>query len=185
MEELVEMVDQVAPLQQLPSYRPTRWALANTVLDQVDHITKGRAGSLMKFTSFLIIGGTCAVINLIIMAAYTHLFPVLVSPTFNSTFASLLGGELSLLVNFALNDRYTFHDAPGQNRPWYIRMCRFNLTGLVGLVLTSVIESILNSALHMNSLIAQAIAIIIVLFYNFFFHQFFTYRRVKTADVVA
>ncbi len=48
-----------------------------------------------------------------------------------------------------------------------------------GNVLTFVIQFTISHLLHMQPIIAQAIALILVLFYNFSFHHIFTYRHIK------
>jgi putative flippase GtrA len=54
-----------------------------------------------------------------------------------------------------------------------------------GVLLTISLQSVFVDFLNLNKTIALAISIIIVLFYNFTFHQIFTYRRVKTTDKIA
>ncbi|GCE18932.1 GtrA family protein [Dictyobacter kobayashii] len=183
MEELVEIVEQVAPAEVIPSYRPTQWDSVNSLLDRVDVITGGRAGSLVQFASFLFIGGTTTIVNLIILYIVLN-YISLPNAFIHNALGSALGSELSLLANFALNDRFTFRYAPGHERSWFARLSRFHATAIVGILLTIGIQSLLITLLHINALIGQAIAVIIVLFYNFFFHQFFTYRRLKSIESV-
>src|SRR5690348_1870917 len=68
VEEIVEIVEHVAPAASAkPSYQPTRWPQVNALLDKVDDITNGRAGSLVQFATFLVFGGTTTIINLAIV----------------------------------------------------------------------------------------------------------------------
>ncbi|GHO86708.1 GtrA family protein [Dictyobacter formicarum] len=181
MEELVEIVDQVAPVQVVPSYRPTRWDVVNSLLDRLDIMTGGRAGSLVQFFTFLFIGGTTTIVNLVILYVVLN-YISLPNAFFHNLLGSTLGSELSLLANFALNDRFTFRFMPGHERSWYVRLSRFHATAIGGILLTILIQTLLINLLHINALIGQAIAVVIVLFYNFFFHQFFTYRRLKNVE---
>ncbi len=186
VDELVEMVDQVAPASLIvPSYRPTQWDFVNNILDRVDLLTKGRAGTLVKFITFLVIGGFTTIINLAIVWAVYYKLSLPIPDTLHNLIAAALGSELSLIVNFMLNDKFTFNDAAGHDRPWLVRGLRFNVTGLVGVFLTIGIETGLSDLLHITPLVADAIAVIIVLFYNFSFHQIFTYRRIKTVETAA
>lgn len=184
VEELVEIVDQVAPASAfVPSYHPTKWAFVNTTLDRVDVITKGRAGSLMKFATFLVIGGFTSVINLVVAALAWHfLTPAPFSDAIQNTIGTIIGIEISLIVNFMLNDKFTFSDTSGHDRPWLARFSRFHVTALGGVLLTLLLQAAFTDLLHLSKLIALALSIIIVLFYNFTFHQFFTYRHLKTIE---
>ena len=141
VDELVEMVDQVAPASLIvPSYRPTQWDFVNNILDRVDVVTKGRAGTLVKFITFLVIGGFTTIINLGIVWVVFYKLHLPFSSGANNFISAALGSELSLIVNFMLNDKFTFHDGSGHDRPWLIRGLRFNATGLVGVGLTLGIE---------------------------------------------
>jgi putative flippase GtrA len=185
VDELVEMIDQVAPASLIvPSYSPTKWDFLNNILDRVDVITKGRAGSLMMFATFLIIGGFTSLINIgIAMVVWDLFLPT--SNALTNLVGTVVGIEISLVVNFIFNDKFTFNNAPGHDRPWIVRFFRFHATGLVGVLLTISLQSVFVDFLNLNKTIALAISIIIVLFYNFTFHQIFTYRRVKTTDKIA
>jgi putative flippase GtrA len=185
VDELVEMIDQVAPASLIvPSYSPTKWDFVNNILDRVDVITKGRAGSLMMFATFLVIGGFTSIINLAVATGVWDLF-LPTSNALTNLAGTVIGIEISLIVNFIFNDRFTFNHAPGHDRPWIVRFFRFHATGLVGVLLTIGLESVFTDFLQLNKTIALAISIIIVLFYNFTFHQIFTYRRVKITVKIA
>src|ERR1700753_2241021 len=165
VDELVEMVDQVAPASLIvPSYSPTQWDFLNNILDRVDLITKGRAGTLVKFVTFLVIGGFTTLINLAIVWVVYYKLSLPIADTLHNLVAAALGSELSLIVNFMLNDKFNFNDGAGRDRPWLVRGMRFNATGLVGVFLTIGIESGFVDLLHLAPLIADAIAVIIVLF---------------------
>ncbi|GCE26648.1 hypothetical protein KDA_21320 [Dictyobacter alpinus] len=185
VEELAEIMDQVAPAEIVPSYRPTPWGEVNHLLDRVDTVTGGRAGSLIQFGTFLFIGGSTTIVNLAILYVILNVisFPSNLA-FFHNLIGSASGSELSLLANFALNDRFTFRHSPGHERSWFARLSRFHATAVIGILLTIGIQTLLITLLHMNPLVGQAIAVVIVLFYNFFFHQFFTYRRLKDTNAV-
>lgn len=187
VEEIVEIVEQVAPASPtLPSYHPTSWALLNTVLDRVDVITNGRAGSLYQFATFLVFGGSTALVNMAIVYVvfYRMQMPALTSQVHN-LIAIALGCEISLTCNFFLNDNVTFKHMPGRSRSLLGRFWRFQTTGIVGTILTILIESAFSDFLHLPALVSTAIAIVIVLFYNFFMQSFFTYSKNKQVKVAA
>lgn len=186
-EEIAEIVEHAAGATSAKrSYQPTRWPQVNALLDKLDTMTNGRAGSLVQFATFLVFGGITTIINLAIVyiVYYRIQMPFLTSDGARNLLASILGCELSLTVNFVLNDNYTFKNMPGRSRSFLGRFWRFQTTGIVGTLLNLGIQNGLHNLAHMNALIAEAIAVIIVLFYNFFVQSFFTYskhKQVKTA----
>jgi putative flippase GtrA len=165
----------------LPSYRPTPWKMVNYSLDIVDRVSGGRADWFQRFVSYLFIGGFAAVVNLVVFYTVFYRIPLPVNTAFHNLIASVLASEISIMANFIPNDYFTFRHLPGHNRSWLARCSRFHLTSIVGSLLTFLIEFSFNYAGHVPAMFAQAIALILVLIYNFSFHHIFTYRHVKTA----
>ncbi len=95
--------------------------------------------------------------------------------------AFLLASEISILANFIPNDYFTFRHLPGHQRSWGARCLRYHITSITGTALTFLINFGLSYGLRISPVVAQAAALIIVLFYNFTVHHLFTYRHVKTA----
>jgi len=173
------------PATLVPSYQPYPWPLANRVLDFVDRQTHGRAGLLQRVGSYLLFGGLAALVNLgVFYIMYYHVLAALVAKNdaLGNTLSYIVAAELSILANFIPNDRFTFNKLPGSQRPWIQRCLRFHMTCIVGSCLTFLIELVLSTfVLHKEAVIAEAIATLIVLIYNFTFHHIFTYRHVKHA----
>ncbi len=170
---------ETTPASSLNSYQPTRWAFVNKVLAIVDAFTGGRAGWVQRFFMFAFIGGCAALVNI---AVFYLIFDVIAQPsnaTVRNVIASLFAAEISILANFIPNDFFTFRHLEGHQRSWWARCLRFNMTSAGGAVLTFAIEFSLSHLLGVRPIIAQAIALIIVLFYNFSFHHIFTYRHLK------
>lgn len=161
------------------SYQPYKWSFLNSILDVVDVKVPGRAGQLQRVASYLFFGGTAALVNLLAFAIMLRLMPG--DDFAQNTFAYAVAAELSIMANFIPNDRFTFNTLPGAKRPWLQRCLRFHATCIVGTLLTLLIESVLKFRFNIPALIAEAIAIIIVLVYNFTFHHIFTYRHTKEA----
>lgn len=204
--DIIESVDEIAreqilqeaipatPFAKPQSYHSTSWGVVNSLLDRVDTLTHGRAGLLQRFSSFVVIGGLAAVVNLVVFyLAFYHIpFPASVGTVLPNITASALAAEISIMANFILNDRFTFRYLPGRNRSWLTRCARFQMTSVTGSILTFLIEFGLTPLVHTffvragssilaahAEFVAQAVAIIIVLFYNFAIHHLFTYRHVK------
>jgi len=163
------------------TYQPYPWQLANQVLDFVDGKTSGKAGQIQRILSYLLFGGLAAVVNLVIfgLVLYRFHFPISVSTQVHNIFAFTIAAECSIMANFLPNDRFTFISLPGAKRPWLQRCLRFHATCIVGTLLTFLLEFAFFSLAHTPELLAEALAIVIVLIYNFTFHHLFTYRRIK------
>lgn len=163
------------------TYQPYPWQGANHVLDFVDGKTGGKAGHIQRILSYLLFGGLAAVVNLVIfgLVLYRLHFPIRVSTPVHNILAFTIAAECSIMANFLPNDRFTFISLPGAKRPWVQRCLRFHATCLVGTLLTFLLEFALFSLLHTPELLAEALAIVMVLIYNFSCHHLFTYRRIK------
>ena len=174
-------VREVPPAPRLSSYQPTAWVFVNRVLDIVDTRTGGRAAWCQRFFMFACIGGCAALVN---MAVFYLVFDVIALPvneTLHNVIASVLAAAISIIANFVPNDFFTFRHLSGHQRSWFARCVRFYITAIGGCVLILVIQFAISHLLHTRPIIAQAIALIVVLFYNFSFHHLFTYRHVKPA----
>jgi putative flippase GtrA len=173
---------QVIPLRGVPSYRPTRWAMVNRALDIVDDVTHGKAGLCQRFFTFALIGGCAALVNLAVFAAVTYGIKLPAGYEWlHNTIAEVCAAEISIMANFIPNDYFTFRWLDGHARSWSARCLRYHITSIGGATLTFLIELAFHFIGHVPALIGQAIALIIVLFYNFSFHHLFTYRHVKPA----
>jgi putative flippase GtrA len=173
-----------APTTLTRTYHPYPWQLANQVLDFVDRKTSGKAGQIQRILSYLLFGGLAAVVNLVVfgLVLYRFHFPLSGSTQVHNIFAFTIAAECSIMANFLPNDRFTFSSLPGAKRPWLQRCLRFHATCIVGTLLTFLLEFAFFSFVHAPQLLAEAMAIVIVLIYNFTFHHLFTYRRIKQAS---
>ncbi len=193
-EQILQEVIHPTPFAKPQSYHSTSWGIVNSVLDRVDTLTHGRAGLLQRFSSFVVIGGFAAVVNLVVFyLAFYHIpFSASVGTVLPNITASALAAEISIMTNFILNDHFTFRYLPGRSRSWLTRCARFQMTSVTGSILTFLIEFGLTPLAHAffmragssilashAEFVAQAVAIILVLFYNFAIHHLFTYRHVK------
>jgi putative flippase GtrA len=171
-----------APAKVARSYQPYTWNLLNSILDLVDAKTNGRAGWLQRFVSYLFFGGVAALVNLsVFYIMFYHVLAPLNPTLLRNILSYVVAAEISILANFIPNDRFTFSSLPGAKRPWMQRCTRFHMTTIVGSLLTFLIELGLSTFTHTQPIIAEAIATLLVLIYNFSFHHLFTYRHVKEA----
>lgn len=167
-----------------PSYQPYAWSLPNKILDIIDAKTSGRAGLVQRVISYLFFGGVAALVNLgVFYIMYYHVLASVVAQnvSLGNILSYIAAAELSILANFIPNDRFTFNTLPGAHRPWLQRCLRFHMTCIVGSVLTFLLEFAMTHFTPIQPIIAEALATLIVLVYNFSFHHIFTYRHVKNA----
>ncbi len=159
------------------SYYDTRWPLVNQALAITDGVTRGLAGLLQRLASYLVIGGTAAVVNLAILALFFHFHSA--SIIWYWLLANVVAYEVSIMTNFIPNDYFTFRHLAGHQRSWLARCVRFHITSLSGVAVTFVISAIFFHLLGLPALVAQAIALILATAYNFTVHHLFTYAHQK------
>lgn len=159
------------------SYEPTRWPIVNDLLAWTDNLTHGKAGVLQRLFTYLLIGGTAALVNLGVLAAFWAVGNR-TNPLY-FVFANAVAYEISIMANFIPNDYFTFRHMAGHSRSWGARALRFHITSIGGIIVTFAISAGLDIGFHLTSerdlLIAQAIALIIAVFFNFTVHHLFTY----------
>jgi putative flippase GtrA len=163
------------------TYQPYPWQPANQLLAFIDAKTSGKAGQIQRIISYLFFGGLASIVNLLVFALMLYLvhFPSSVSAQVHNIIAYVVAAECSIMANFLPNDRFTFSSLPGAKRPWWQRCLRFHATCIVGAILTFLIEFALFNFAGVTQLLSEAVAIVIVLIYNFTFHNLFTYRHIK------
>lgn len=101
------------------------------------------------------------------------------------TRGAIMSAELAIINNFLWNDLWTFRDIsrrqPGKRR-LLIRLFKFNLVCLAGLVLHILILNLLYNFLGMNQYLAKLIAIIVVTFWNFWINLKLSWRVTETRN---
>lgn len=166
-----------------PRYRAPRSAprrplsLYQRVYVQVDRLSGGRGAQVRKVLSYLMVGGFAACVNLAVQALLLYGVALPMSESAHNLLALVIATECSILANFVPNDRFTFRPAEGHWRPWQARCLRFHLTALSGTLLAMLLQIILHEALHIQPVLANAIALVLVLNYNYVTHHLFTYRQ--------
>jgi putative flippase GtrA len=155
------------------SYQETRWPLVNQALALIERVTGGRAGTIQRLFTYIVIGGTAALVNLGVLAIFQHEGSFAIP--WYLILANVVAYEVSILANFIPNDYFTFRFLPGHQRSWLARCLRFHLTSLSGILVTSALFFVFYHWFGLAALIAQAIALILAVFYNFTVHHLFTY----------
>ena len=129
---------------------------------------------LRRFMSFLVAGGLSAVVTLTVTSVMTDLAGQ------RFLWSAIVGTELGILVNFAVNDRQTFRDLAGHRRPLLVRLARFHLTCAMGQTLILLFSLVLHDVAHWRTVFAQAVPITLVTGVNFAMHRFWTYRGARS-----
>lgn len=82
--------------------------------------------------------------------------------------------EVSILTNFALNDRWTFRDS-WTATPWSRRAARYNGVALAGLTISLAVLAVLTTVLRMHYMVANLAAIGAATLWNFPVNSRFTW----------
>lgn len=130
-----------------------------------------------RVLAFLVAGGVSALVTMSTTAALMHL------AGFSFLFASLVGIELGIVVNFSFNDRLAFRDLSGHRRPLPVRLGRFHVTCALGQTLILLSSLALHEVFHWPGTLAQALPIGLVTCVNFLMHRFWTYRAIHPRTV--
>ncbi len=156
----------------------------------LDRATHGKADKIVPLLSFLVIGGSASLMNLIIVFICDFIDRAHHNDLLHHVIYSALGTEISLIYNFTLNDRFTFRSLIDGRRSWLQRCIRFHGPASVGFALTLGLSSLFFTLanrfsftrhLPYHSVMSQALAILIVTAVNFLMHRFWTYRSAAPA----
>lgn len=164
----------------VPSYHPTRWRVVNRLLDVADVLSRGHADWIQRLATYLVFGGTAALVNLGVFALVLGV-ALPIADVAHNLIAFVVAAEASTMVNFLLNDYVTFRYLAGHSRRWLARCVRFHVTCIAGTVLAYVVQLALHFLLGLPAFLAEALAIAILTAFNFTVHHMFTYRRLKSA----
>lgn len=160
-------VERVLPYEvAIPASRRSPVQLAKRVLE----LREAR-----RVLAFLVAGGVSASVTMTTTAMLTHF------AGFSFLFASLVGIELGILVNFTFNDHIAFRDLSGHRRALHVRLERFHVTCALGQSLILLSSLALHDILHWPGTIAQALPIGMVTCVNFLMHRFWTYRATRAS----
>ena len=146
-------------------------------------LSRGRLGRLKqrfnfpirRFVQFGLVGLTGVFIDMTVLY-------LLSDPTtlhWGLTRSKIIAGELAIINNFLLNDRWTFGDISSQQRGWQQRLKRFlkfNIICLAGLVLNVLVLNLVFNFLVHNRYLANLIAIGVATIWNFWVNLKLSWR---------
>jgi putative flippase GtrA len=170
LERVGGLEEEASHAEMLLTRHPRSELFSTALLRWLDRWTWGHGAQALRLASFLIVGGLGTVVNLACVWVFSR------HTALPYALYIVLATEVSLLCNFALNDRFTFRALVDGRRSWGKRCLRFHAPAMLGFVLTLLLSDVAHYVLHLPPLIAQGGAILIVTFVNFAVHHLWTYR---------
>ena len=122
-----------------------------------------------QFLRFAAVGGLCAGIQYLLLAMGVEWLGLGV------VLASTLAYLASAAVNYLLNRRYTY----GSDAPHVVLVWRFVAVLAVGLMLNALFMQVLHGLFQWRYIMAQLLAMVVVLLWNFCIHRYWTFQRRK------
>jgi len=122
--------------------------------------------ALVQFSRFAVVGAVATVLQYVLLwllVRFAAADPVL---------ASGLGFVASAVLNYELNRRLTFRS----DVAWFIGLRRFAVVAAAGLVLNVVVVALLHRGAGAHYLLAQLVATVIVLSWNFLLNRLWTFE---------
>jgi len=125
-----------------------------------------------RFLKFSVVGGIGAVVDFGIFNLLANVLGV------GSIFSSVISFSAAVTSNFLWNRYWTYPDS--RSKPVSQQVIQFTLVNLVGLVIQSILPESIASLGYINATVlgrnlALALAVIVVLFWNFFINRIWTY----------
>ncbi len=123
--------------------------------------------AVKQFVKFGLVGGLNTVIDYALFTTFFYVFHI------HYLLANAMSFTIAVTNSYVLNRRWTFRS---DNPRWHTEAIKFMVVNLIGLGLSESLLFILVDRLHIHQLIAKALAIIIVLFWNFIGTRFWAFR---------
>ncbi|NLE76027.1 MAG: GtrA family protein [Chloroflexi bacterium] len=137
-------------------------------------LARGNEKELRRFVKFALVGTLGAVVD------FTVLNLLILGAGFPKVWANTVSFSVAVLSNFTWNRLWSFPES--RQRPLRTQLPQFALVNLVGLAINQVVFLGLDHYIfgpHFGPLgynLAKAVAIVIVLFWNFGINRIWTYR---------
>lgn len=127
-----------------------------------------------KILRFLIIGGFCAGLSLLIMYAFTDLFKL------NYLISTVVSIVVTNFIGFYLNKYYTFKT---KRKLFWREMWKYYSVMISSYFLNLTIMYVLVDLINIWYLYATLIIIVILTPYNFILHKFWSFRQQRKAKI--
>jgi dolichol-phosphate mannosyltransferase len=131
-----------------------------------------RAGELLRFIKFCLVGASGVGVNLGIFWLLTRL-----GGMGEKDFLALaIAIEVSIITNFTLNEFFTFRDRRTPGASFFIRLLKFNVICIAGAGVQAGIYALLHHALGVYDLVSNLIGIIIAMLWNYLLNTWLTWK---------
>jgi dolichol-phosphate mannosyltransferase len=120
-----------------------------------------------RLVCYGLVGGSGVLVNM------GMLYALVAGAGWNHIVAAGIASELSILTNFALNDRWTFSDR--QPGTWVNRVLQYNAVALGGMVISLTVLAALTGIGGLHYLLANLIAIAVATLSNYVLNMRFTW----------
>lgn len=153
-------------------------ATARVYLDYLRHLLRLRFSSTStnRFVRFALVGLSGVVVDMGLLFLLSD--PRMLG--WGLTRSKLIGSEMAIINNFFWNDSWTFRDLSLQQRGLKARLRRFGkfqLICLAGVIINTILLNIQFNWLGMNRYVANAIAIAVVMNWNFWLNLKLSWRE--------
>lgn len=132
-----------------------------------DHPQIRRRPSIAQFVKFSLVGASNTLIDFLLYALLTRAFHWHYLP------ANVFSFSVAATWSYTLNRRWTFRDRTSRIRRQYPK---FFLVAVIGLGLTSLFLAVFIDLIGLHDLIAKAITVVLVTFWNFSANRTWTFR---------
>jgi putative flippase GtrA len=122
---------------------------------------------VLKFIRYALVGFTGVAVDFSITYVFKEYAKV------SKYIANSLGFSTAVVTNYFLNRYWTFGVG---NEDVFIQFGTFLGVSLIGLLINNFIIFLLNEKLKVNFYISKVIAIMVVVFWNFFVNYYYTFR---------
>jgi len=130
-------------------------------------IKKKPEKTLHQFLRYLVAGGTATMVDLSVLFVLYQFLHV------NYLIAGALGYFCGIMTNFTVNVLFVFESTGRMKKEFII----FASVGAVGLLWTELILWTFSEKFHFPVIVAKLVAVIFVLFWNFFMRKKLVFRK--------
>lgn len=119
-----------------------------------------------KFANYCVIGATCAALDFVVFTVLTSAYD------WNWFFANCISITAGIVTSFLLNVQFNF-----KTRDRYLkRFVSFFTTGMLGLVLASLVIFISHDVYEMNTTVSKLLSIVIITIFQYTLNRAITFR---------
>ncbi len=138
------------------------------MLDRLaNHPVLAQRPVIKQFMKFAVVGGINTVIDYLIFSALIYLLHV------HYLAANIVSFSVAVTNSYILNRRWTFRRGSQQ---WRSEAAKFFIINIIALGISELLLHLFVERLHVSELLAKAMAIIVVLFWNFVGTRFWAFR---------